>query len=42
MNSETIEKFISKIVRNLEGLGESEIPTFDYWEIYNGGLVNLG
>ena len=27
IDSETIEKFISKIVRNLEGLGESEIPT---------------
>ena len=24
---ESIEKFISKIVRNLEGLGENEIPT---------------
>ena len=24
IDSETIEKFISKIVRNLEGLGESE------------------
>ena len=27
INNETIEKFISKLVRNLEGLGESEIPT---------------
>ena len=27
IDSETIEKFISKIVRNLEGLKESEIPT---------------
>ena len=27
IDSESIEKFISKIVRNLEGLGENEIPT---------------
>ena len=27
IESEVIEKFISKIVRNLEGLGESEIAT---------------
>ena len=27
IDSESIEKFISKIVRNLEGLGENDIPT---------------
>ena len=27
IDNESIEKFISKIVRNLEGLGENEIPT---------------
>ena len=27
VNAEAIDVFISKIVRNLEGLGESEIPT---------------
>ena len=30
MNSETIEKFISKIVRNLEGLGESRNTHTNY------------
>ena len=28
-DSETIEKFISKIVRNLEGLGERNTNTYD-------------
>jgi len=27
IDGESVEKFISKIVRNLEGLGENEIPT---------------
>ena len=27
IDSETVESFVSKLVRNLEGLGENEIPT---------------
>jgi len=36
IDSESIEKFISKIVRNLEGLGENEIPTSNNWKIHYG------
>ena len=39
IDSETIEKFISKIVRNLEGLGESENTYTNNWKIYNGWIV---
>ena len=38
---ETIEKFISKIVRNLEGLGESEIPTPTIGKFIMEGLSSL-
>ena len=38
---ETIEKFISKIVRNLEGLGESEIPTPTIGKFIMDGLSSL-
>ena len=38
---ETAEKFISKIVRNLEGLGESEIPTSTIGKFIMDGLANL-
>ena len=38
---ETVEKFISKIVRNLEGLGESEIPTSTIGKFIMDGLANL-
>ena len=38
---ETSEKFISKIVRNLEGLGESEIPTKTIGKFIMDGLINL-
>ena len=41
IDSETIEKFISKIVRNLEGLGESEIPTPTIGKFIMEGLSNL-
>ena len=41
IDSETIEKFISKIVRNLEGLGESEIPTSTIGKFIMEGLSNL-
>ena len=41
IDSETIDKFISKIVRNLEGLGENEIPTSTIGKFIKDGLVNL-
>ena len=41
VNSEASEKFISKIVRNLEGLGESEIPTSTIGKFIMEGLANL-
>ena len=41
IDSESIEKFISKIVRNLEGLGENEIPTSTIGKFVMNGLANL-
>jgi len=41
VDSETIEKFVSKIVRNLEGLGENEIPTSTIGKFIMEGLLNL-
>ena len=41
IDSESIEKFISKIVRNLEGLGEKEIPTSTIGKFIMDGLANL-
>ena len=41
IDSETIEKFISKIVRNLEGLGENDIPTSAIGKFIMEGLANL-
>jgi len=41
IDSETIDKFISKIVRNLEGLGENEIPTSTIGKFIMDGLSNL-
>ena len=41
VDGETIEKFISKIVRNLEGLGENEIPTSTIGKFIMEGLSNL-
>ena len=41
VDSDTTEKFISKIVRNLEGLGESEIPTSTIGKFIMEGLSNL-
>ena len=41
IDSENIEKFISKIVRNLEGLGESEIPTPTIGKFIMEGLSTL-
>ena len=41
IDSESIEKFISKIVRNLEGLGENEIPTSTIGKFIMDGLVIL-
>tara|TARA_B100000315_G_scaffold255147_1_gene297782 strand:+ start:295 stop:759 length:465 start_codon:yes stop_codon:yes gene_type:complete len=41
IDTETVEKFISKIVRNLEGLGENEIPTSTIGKFIMEGLANL-
>ena len=41
IDSEAIDKFISKIVRNLEGLGENEIPTSTIGKFIMDGLSNL-
>ena len=41
IDGESIEKFISKIVRNLEGLGENEIPTSTIGKFVMDGLANL-
>ena len=41
IDSETIDKFISKIVRNLEGLGENEIPTSTIGKFIMDGLANF-
>ena len=41
IDSESIEKFISKIVRNLEGLGENDIPTTTIGKFIMDGLANL-
>jgi len=41
IDGESIEKFISKIVRNLVGLGENEIPTSTIGKFIMDGLSNL-
>ena len=41
IDGEAVEKFISKIVRNLEGLGENEIPTSTIGKFIMDGLANL-
>ena len=41
IDNESTEKFISKIVRNLEGLGENEIPTSTIGKFVMDGLANL-
>ena len=41
INTESIEKFISKVVRNLEGLGENEIPSSTIGKFIMDGLANL-
>ena len=41
IDSEATEKFISKIIRNLEGLGENEIPTSTIGKFVMDGLSNL-
>jgi len=41
IDGESIEKFISKIVRNLEGLGENEIPTPTIGKFIMDGLSKL-
>ncbi len=41
IDGDSVEKFISKIVRNLEGLGENEIPTSTIGKFIMDGLSNL-
>ena len=41
IDSESIEKFISKMVRNMEGLGENEIPSSTIGKFVMDGLANL-
>ena len=41
IDADTIDKFISKITRNLEGLGENEIPTSTIGKFIMDGLANL-
>ena len=41
IDSDSIDKFISKIIRNLEGLGENEIPTSTIGKFIMDGLSNL-
>ena len=41
IDTESTEKFISKIVRNLEGLGENEIPTMTIGKFIMDGLAVL-
>ena len=41
IDRESTEKFISKIVRNLEGLGENEIPTSAIGKFIMKDLANL-
>jgi len=41
IDNESKEKFISKLVRNLEGLGENEIPTSTIGKFIMEGLSNL-
>ena len=41
IDSEAIDMFISKIIRNLEGLGENEIPTSTIGKFIMDGLSTL-
>ena len=41
IDAESIEKFISKIVRNLEGYGENDIPTSTIGKVVMEGLAKL-
>ena len=41
IDRESIEKFISRIVRNLEGMGENEIPTSTIGKFIMKDLSNL-
>ena len=41
IDSDSIDKFISKVIRNLEGLGENEIPTATIGKFIMDGLSNL-
>ena len=41
IDTESIDRFVSKIIRNLEGLGENEIPTSTIGKFVMDGLANL-
>ena len=41
IDSEAIDRFVSKVIRNLEGLGENEIPTSTIGKFIMDGLSNL-
>ena len=41
IHTESIDRFVSKIIRNLEGLGENEIPTYTIGKFIMDGLSNL-
>ena len=41
IDTESIDRFVSKIIRNLEGLGENEIPTSTIGKFIMDGLSNL-
>ena len=41
IDTESIDRFVSKIIRNLEGLGENEIPTSTIGQFIMDGLSSL-
>tara|TARA_Y100000590_G_scaffold153838_1_gene176720 strand:+ start:4528 stop:4992 length:465 start_codon:yes stop_codon:yes gene_type:complete len=41
IDTESIDRFVSKIIRNLEGLGENEIPTSTIGKFIMDGLSSL-
>ena len=41
IDSDAIDRFVSKVIRNLEGLGENEIPTSTIGKFIMDGLSNL-
>ena len=41
IDSDAIDRFVSKVIRNLEGLGENEIPTSTIGKFIMDGLASL-